>query len=168
MLVFNLFSFSFWSTTGCFSTSVNFNFWRRSRMKCIFEIAGTLNAVFLCKNVKARDVKEREVPKKNVTGKRCRGKEVCQEKAASRKNKVSGKEMSTERAVWRKRDVSQMCQGKEMPGRGSFNSCLASNSWRRWSSSNAAKALRELLKPLIASAARAHNSSAQPFSGLPS
>lgn len=134
MLVFNLFSFSFWSTTGCFSTSVNFNFWRRSRMKCIFEIAGALNAskccVFCAKTSRQGMSRKERCQERNVTGKRCHGKEVCQEKAASRKNKVSGKEMSTERAVWRKRHVSQMRQGKEMPGRGSFNSCLASNSWR--------------------------------------
>ena len=116
MLVFNLFSFSFWSTTGCFSTSVNFNFWRRSRMKCIFEIAGALNAskccVFCAKTSRQGMSRKERCQERNVTGKRCHGKEVCQEKAASRKNKVSGKEMSTERAVWRKRHVSQMCQGK--------------------------------------------------------
>ena len=113
MLVFNLFSFNFWSTTGCFSTSVNFNFWRRSRMKCIFEIAGTLNAVFFCAKTSRQGISRKErCQERNVTGKRCHGKEVCQEKAASRKNKVSGKEMSTERAVWGKEMCHRCVKGK--------------------------------------------------------
>ena len=95
MLVFNLFSFSFWSTTGCFSTSVNFNFWRRSRMKCIFEIAGTLNAVFF--------VQKRQ-------GKGCQGKrgakKKCHRKEMSRKRGLSRESSVKKKQGVRKRDVN--------------------------------------------------------------
>lgn len=88
-------------------------------MKCIFEIAGTLNAVFLCKNVKARDVKEREVPKnmsqeRDVTEKRSvkrkqrQEKTRCQEKRCQRKELFGGKEMC-HRCVKGKR-----CQDEEV------------------------------------------------------